>query len=150
MLELRPLSPADLPAMLLIEQAAYDHPWSASLLASCFGERYLGGGAWHQGQLVGYYLADWLLDESTLMNLCLRPDCRGRGWGRALLGDYLARSTALGCRHWWLEVRRSNRTAQGLYLSAGYHEVGCRRNYYPTNTGREDALLMGRTLDPGA
>lgn len=150
MLELRPLSPADLPAMLAVEQAAYAQPWSESLLASCFGERYLGVGAWQQGALVGYYLADWLLDESTLMNLCLRPDCRGRGWGRRLLDDYLARSAALGCRQWWLEVRRSNLTAQGLYLSAGYRQVGCRKHYYPTDTGREDALVMCRTLEATA
>lgn len=136
--------------MLPIERAAYAHPWSEGLLASCFGERHLGGAACWQGQLVGYYLADWLLDESTLMNLCLLPEYRGRGWGRALLEHYLAHSAGLGCSCWWLEVRRSNVGAQRLYLAAGYRQVGCRKHYYPAGAGREDALVMCRGAINGA
>jgi ribosomal-protein-alanine N-acetyltransferase len=33
-----------------------------------------------------------------------------------------------------------------LYQGAGFDEVGMRRNYYPARGGREDAIIMARTL----
>jgi ribosomal-protein-alanine N-acetyltransferase len=45
-----------------------------------------------------------------------------------------------------LEVRVSNRAAQGLYRSFGFREVGIRPKYYADNG--EDALLMDLELPP--
>ncbi|MDO8312383.1 MAG: ribosomal-protein-alanine N-acetyltransferase, partial [Sideroxyarcus sp.] len=33
-----------------------------------------------------------------------------------------------------------------LYRSAGFEQIGLRRDYYPATNGREDAILMGRAL----
>ena len=46
----------------------------------------------------------------------------------------------------FLEVRPSNDMAMKLYSDAGFDEVGMRRNYYPAKHGREDALIMARSL----
>jgi ribosomal-protein-alanine N-acetyltransferase len=46
-----------------------------------------------------------------------------------------------------LEVRRSNKKAQNLYLQMGFNEMSVRRGYYPAQQGREDAILMGLDLD---
>jgi ribosomal-protein-alanine N-acetyltransferase len=46
----------------------------------------------------------------------------------------------------FLEVRESNVAAIHMYLNHGFNEVGRRRNYYPTATGREDALVFGLQL----
>jgi ribosomal-protein-alanine N-acetyltransferase len=40
----------------------------------------------------------------------------------------------------YLEVRESNRSAQALYLSAGFRPVGQRAGYY--RNPREDALVL--------
>jgi ribosomal-protein-alanine N-acetyltransferase len=45
-----------------------------------------------------------------------------------------------------LEVRASNLAAIGLYRSMGFADIGLRRDYYRTENGREDAILMGREL----
>jgi ribosomal-protein-alanine N-acetyltransferase len=45
-----------------------------------------------------------------------------------------------------LEVRRSNTKAQSLYTQAGFNEMSVRRDYYPAEEGREDAILMGLDL----
>ena len=45
-----------------------------------------------------------------------------------------------------LEVRPSNRPAIDLYLSLGFSEAGLRRDYYPAERGREDALVLVCTL----
>ncbi|MCZ6831549.1 MAG: hypothetical protein O7F73_18545, partial [Gammaproteobacteria bacterium] len=45
-----------------------------------------------------------------------------------------------------LEVRCSNGGAIALYRKHGFTEDGVRKNYYPTDGGREDALLMSLNL----
>ncbi|MEZ7863194.1 MAG: ribosomal protein S18-alanine N-acetyltransferase [Aeromonadaceae bacterium] len=144
MVEFRPLTPADVPAMLPIEQSAHPFPWSERVLLASFGERYANVGCWQAGQLLGYYIAEQLLDESTLHNICVDPRHQGEGIGRLLLAHYLQASDAAGCRCWWLEVRRSNERAQHLYEQAGYQQVGVRKGYYRAEQGQEDALVMRR------
>ncbi|MEQ8952971.1 MAG: ribosomal-protein-alanine N-acetyltransferase, partial [Gammaproteobacteria bacterium] len=46
----------------------------------------------------------------------------------------------------FLEVRPSNNSAIALYKSMGFVQIGQRKNYYPGVNGREDAILMSRTL----
>ena len=46
----------------------------------------------------------------------------------------------LGVTYMTLEVRRSNETAQSLYRSLGFIQVGVRKKYYEDNG--EDALFM--------
>jgi ribosomal-protein-alanine N-acetyltransferase len=46
----------------------------------------------------------------------------------------------------FLEVRPSNHAALRLYHSAGFNEVGRRIGYYPAPKGREDAVILARTL----
>jgi ribosomal-protein-alanine N-acetyltransferase len=43
-------------------------------------------------------------------------------------------------------VRPSNQAALGLYQQCGFNEIGVRRNYYPAENGREDALLLALSL----
>jgi ribosomal-protein-alanine N-acetyltransferase len=45
-----------------------------------------------------------------------------------------------------LEVRPSNEHAIRLYHQLGFNEVGTRPDYYPSVEGREDALIMARSL----
>lgn len=150
----RALTPADLDAMQALEQAAHSHPWTRDTLASSFGQRYFTGSFWtaasaeqsgleqRESQLVGYFIADGVLDESTLMNICVAPAAQGKGLGRQLLDHYLAACAERGITQHWLEVRASNLKAQALYLSADYQEYSQRHDYYPTASGWEDAVLM--------
>ena len=46
----------------------------------------------------------------------------------------------LGVSYMTLEVRRSNETAQHIYRSLGFQQVGVRKRYYEDNG--EDALFM--------
>ncbi len=146
MVEFRPLTPADVPAMLPIEQSAHPFPWSERVLQSSFGERYANVGCWQGERFLGYYIAEQLLDESTLHNICVDPRHQGEGMGRLLLAHYLQASEAAGCRCWWLEVRRSNQRARHLYEQAGYQQVGVRKGYYRAEQGQEDALVMRRGI----
>ena len=145
----RPLTPDDLDAMQALEQSAHSHPWTLATLTSSFGQRYFTGSFWSaasseqpEPKLIGYFIADKVLDESTLMNICVAPAAQGKGIGRQLLGHYLSGCAERGITQHWLEVRASNLKAQALYLSADYQEYSQRPDYYPTATGWEDAVLM--------
>lgn len=149
----RPLTCADLDAMQAVEQAAHSHPWSRNILAGNFGERYFNGSLWQptnesdtEPQLLGYFIANSVLDESTLMNICVAPAAQGQGLGRQLLTHYLTLCAQRNISQCWLEVRASNIAAQNLYSAYGYQEYDCRRDYYQTLSGNEDAVLMALTL----
>jgi ribosomal-protein-alanine N-acetyltransferase len=46
----------------------------------------------------------------------------------------------------YLEVRPSNTRAVNLYERLGFEGIALRRDYYPADQGREDALVMRMIL----
>jgi len=58
------------------------------------------------------------------MNICVRRSYGRQGIGRQLLRHWIARMIRQGMGELTLEVRRSNRAAQALYLSEGFVHVG--------------------------
>ena len=46
-----------------------------------------------------------------------------------------------------LYVPASNARALELYRHFGFSQIGVRKNYYPADGGREDALVLERTLE---
>lgn len=83
-----------------------------------------------------------VLDESELLEIAVQPAMQGRGYGKALLAQAIALARRNGAVRMFLEVRESNARARKMYTSFGFEETGRRRNYYPTEDGREDAILM--------
>lgn len=139
---IRPLAPADLAAVLALEERAHAFPWSQGNFTDAFAGGYYMVVMEEGGRVIGYGIVQVILDEGHLLNITVDPDLHGRGLGRTLLLhllDHAAQKTAT----LFLEVRPSNRRAVALYHSAGFNEIGLRRNYYPAvGGGREDALLM--------
>jgi ribosomal protein S18 acetylase RimI-like enzyme len=56
-------------------------------------------------------------------HLWLRPETRGRGWGRALLGELERRAVALGASTLVLDTNATLTAAGGLYRASGFHSV---------------------------
>ena len=80
------------------------------------------------------------------MNICVQLQHQGQGYGKAMLNHVVQFAKELGSVLIVLEVRRSNTKAQSLYTQAGFNEMSVRRDYYPAEEGREDAILMGLDL----
>ena len=53
---------------------------------------------------------------------------------------------AMGSKKVFLEVRVSNVAATNLYLDFGFKQIGIRKDYYGLPEGKEDALLMSKSL----
>ena len=80
------------------------------------------------------------------MTIGVSPTCRGRGVGRALLRELLARARSQGMGQLFLEVRASNQAARALYESEGFEELAAVPSYYRNPV--EDAVTMGVALSP--
>lgn len=137
-----PLSSAHLPEIWQIEQHAHSHPWSKNMIDDVTSR-----GACHQvmmvnGRLVGYYYAQHIVGEVTLLNIAISPNEQGKGYGKHLAQHFLAQCEQGKAESAWLEVRESNQRAFHLYQQLGFNEIDRRFNYYPTAQGKEDAIIM--------
>jgi ribosomal-protein-alanine N-acetyltransferase len=132
---------ADLPRVLVIENACFSVPWKEatflSLLRRTDSDLYV---AEDQGGLLGYAACWTVIDQSELGNVAVAPEARGRGAGGALVDTVVERVKERGARECFLEVRESNLVAQAIYRERGFVVVGRRRSYYAQPT--EDALVM--------
>jgi len=135
-------SSEDIEAVFAIEQAAQSHPMSRSVMLSCFSKRYFNAAILVDGVVAGFYFGEFVLDESSLIEICVAPHFHGQGLGKKLLAHYIAAAIDKGATSCWLEVRESNVAAIRLYQALDFNEVDKRRNYYPTPTGHEDAIIM--------
>ncbi len=146
LLTLRPMEEADIHEILAIERAAYPYPWTETIFQDCLRVGYCCWVFERDGLICAYGVMSVAVGESHILNICVHPDSQGNGLGRDIL-DYLLN---IARKHKadmiFLEVRPSNAIAKQLYFGAGFDEVGIRRNYYPTETGREDAVIMARSL----
>lgn len=142
----RPMTLADLVTVCQIEPTIYSHPWTLGNFKDSLSA---GHSAWvmeRAGEIMGYALVMLVLDEAHLLNLSVASPYQGLGLGRALLVQMIEVSRRHHAANMFLEVRVSNLKAIALYEAVGFCEMGIRRNYYPTNNGREDAVLMGLAL----
>lgn len=138
----RPMVPGDVPAVGSIERASYAFPWSEGIFRDCLRVGYLCRIAEHGGNIVAYGVAAMGAEEVHILNLCVRPDLRGRNVGRQMLLLLLERAREAGMKEAFLEVRPSNELAISLYQSVGFVQVGLRRGYYQAEGGREDAMVL--------
>ncbi|MCY7296656.1 ribosomal protein S18-alanine N-acetyltransferase [Alteromonas sp. a30] len=117
-------------------------PWSEGQFADCLTEPYFGFQLLQNEQIVGYYIGLKVSVEVTLMDIGIDQSERGKGFGKMLLQHFLRESNRLQAHEAWLEVRVSNITAIALYHDMGFEEIERRKNYYPTENGKEDAIIM--------
>lgn len=143
---LRTLEVADLDNLMTIERRAYTHPWSESIFRDCLRSGYICWAMDQQAVLMGYAVTSLAVGEYHILNLTVRPESQGRGYGRIMLRGLIDWAQQHEAQNAFLEVRPSNRAAFNLYLSEGFNEVGVRKAYYPAYRGREDALVMARAL----
>ncbi len=146
LLHLRPMQEADLDTVAAIEAEAYEFPWSPGIFLDCLRVGYCCWVCLLQREVVGYGVMSVAVGESHILNLCVRPDLQGQGLGRKLLEYLLGIARGHHADTAFLEVRPSNRVALALYSTLGFNQVGVRRAYYPARWGREDALILARSI----
>jgi ribosomal-protein-alanine N-acetyltransferase len=146
LLQIRLMAETDLGEVMALELRAYPYPWSEGNFRDCLRARYHCWVYTLDSRIVGYGVMSVAVGEAQILNLCVDPGLQGQGLGRKMLERLLNEARSREADTAFLEVRTSNAPAIALYESAGFNEVGSRRGYYPAEGGREDALILGLTL----
>ena len=145
-LNFRKIKVEDLPEIMAIERQCYEFPWTEEIFKSCFNAGNLAMFAELEGKAIGYGILSTVLDEASLLNICIAPSEQGKGYAKVLLQFLCEQVRALGADTLFLEVRASNQAALHLYENMGFNQIGTRRNYYPAKKGREDAWMFALSL----
>lgn len=143
-ISIRPMTVADLDAVMPIEEASYPTPWKRSMFESDLRgnpfARFFVAGDPDQGRVIGYVCFWKVFSELHLMNLSVHSDWRRSGIGEELGRWTLSWARENGISLITLEVRASNEAAKRLYEKLGFKIVAVRHNYY--REPHEDALIM--------
>jgi ribosomal-protein-alanine N-acetyltransferase len=150
---LEPGSSDDLDDVIEIMEAAfgsrYGEAWTRS---QCAGILPMAGVSLtlardpRDGEAFGFSLTRSVADEAELLLLAVLPSRHRQGIGSRLLDDFMDRAREGGAARVHLEVRDGN-PAVAMYRTAGFTQVGRRRNYYQAADGqRYDALTLARSL----
>ena len=134
-----------LQAVAALERACFAEPWSQESLELLCREGALGVVIPSDGQnetAKAYGGMTLVLDEGSITNIAVRPDCRRQGLGRAVVQALIDEARARGVTDIYLEVRVSNEAAIALYCSLGFSVVGTRKNFYKLPV--EHAYIMHR------
>jgi len=141
-LRIRKMTRADLPVVTKIEADCQSHPWTLLQFLDGFNAGHQGWVAFRNYEeremIIGFAIVTSVLDERTLLNICVSPAFQKQGAGRALLEFLLQQSKLENMEKMYLEVRASNNPAKSLYESLGFEKIAERRDYYPAVIGRED------------
>lgn len=131
----------DISAVVQIAQTAMPYAWDESIFLDCLRPNYHLWVLERDDKIVGFVVILLQADECQLMNIAVDVKFQHRGFATQLLQHALtfASHQAKRCL---LEVRKSNHAAIAFYKKMGGEQIAVRKNYYPTTTGREDALIF--------
>jgi ribosomal-protein-alanine N-acetyltransferase len=148
----REIKPDDLDTLVALEARATAFPWSKTALLQSIEAGHTGYVCCENSSdaVVAYAIAVSVLDETSLLNICVGEEFKRQGVGRALLAHLIKQVEVAGVNRMLLEVRQSNTGAIYLYEALGFVCDGKRKGYYPKESGREDALLYSLSFGAGS
>jgi ribosomal-protein-alanine N-acetyltransferase len=149
---IRPMTPTDLPALVLLDNQEDQDPWTQEIFMResdlPISRTLVAAEGSGQGEhLVGFVTFWMAADELQLHKIVVRMSVRRRGIGRRLLQAMMSQALASGLRRAVLEVRCTNQAALHLYEQFGYRIEAVRKDYYGKD--EQDALIMCAALNSG-
>ena len=138
MISFRSMQTDDLQDLLIIQQMNSFSPWTSSQFTEAHNYIYV---LLCESVVIGFVALTQSYDQAELQNFSIHRDYQNLGYGKRLL-DFAFQHLSRDVKTIFLEVRVSNFTAIRLYHNLGFEEIGNRRDYYQTEFGREDALIM--------
>ena len=147
MLEIRPMTHSDLPAVLAIEVELFPiDAWTEELflgeLAEVSNSRDVAV-AILDSEIVGYASFRYVGKQGDVNTIAVSMDHQGKGIGTALMDWLESQATLRNVRDIFLEVRSDNEAAMKMYASRGYERIDVRRNYYGNTI---DANIMRKRV----
>ena len=134
----RKMKKVDLSDAYAIESSVQKYPWSEANFLASLSQGEEGIIVELANEIIGFVLFHKVLDEATILDIAVKRNYQGMGVGKLLIESVISQCQ---CRL-FLEVRESNQRAKRFYEHFEFHEIGQRNAYYPTETAREDAIVM--------
>lgn len=137
---------SDLDGVQEVDRVSFRAPWTRAMYEQelgNIGHAFIAVLRNAATAVAGYCAYRLVAGELQINNVAVRPEYRGRGYGRALVEFALRHGREAEADTAILDVRRSNREAMRLYEEFGFTVTGERARYY--SHPEEDALVM--TLD---
>ncbi|XOV78488.1 MAG: ribosomal protein S18-alanine N-acetyltransferase [Aestuariibacter sp.] len=125
-----------------LQRQCHAFPWSENMFKDCLTPPYFAEQLLMDDQVTGYYVGLLVSVEATLMDIGIDESMRGNGLGKLLLQRFLRECNAKQAQEAWLEVRQSNAAAIKMYQDFDFQLIETRKDYYPAEGGKEDALIM--------
>lgn len=148
-LKFRPMSPADVEEVMHLETSVYQFPWTERIFSDCIRVGYDCWLALQADIIVAHAVVSIAAGEGHILNLAVTGEYQGKGIGKQFIQFLLGIAASKQAEIMMLEVRPSNVRAINCYNSAGFNEIGCRKDYYPAPNGKEDALLFAKQISQG-
>ena len=148
-LEYKYLDYSYMSSLLEIEEESNPYPWTELNFKDCLEKGYYSLALEKEELFVGFAIMAISSEESHLLNIGIKKEKRRLGLGKNLLKKMIIAAEVMGSKKIILEVRVSNKSAYKLYEKLGFEEIGKRKNYYRLPEGREDALVMAKSLKRG-
>lgn len=128
-----------------IEKQTFLDAWSTQMISdTILLDNFLGYVAVDDNQkVIGYVMLTYCLDEAEIDRIAVIDEYKRQGVATKLLNKTHEELRLKNVHKVYLEVRRSNESAQALYEKNGFTYVGVRPLYY---NGKEDALVMSKLL----
>ncbi len=143
----------DVPEVMAIEEAAFEHPWAEAEMLRTLRKRNCVGMVAEErpaDRVLGFMVYELFKTHVILHDLAVRPDCRRKGVGTRLARRLLEKLTPKGIVRVVVKVAEDNLDAQLFFRSLGFLAVEIERS--PFKTSDRDAYRMEYALAaaPGA
>jgi ribosomal-protein-alanine N-acetyltransferase len=142
----RRMTLGDVERVMRVEHEVYEFPWTEKIFSDCIRVGYYCWLALQRQNIVGHAVISVSAGESHMLNLSIAREHQRRGFGKEFIEFLIQQAQEKQAQTMLLEVRPSNTAAISCYNSAGFNEIGLRKDYYPAPEGREDALLFARHI----
>lgn len=118
--------------------------WSQKMLCESFSlGRFLALGVKDNQKLVGVITCSVGLFDADIESIYVKKEFRKQGIAYMLMTGLEDRLISQNKEKIFLEVRKSNISAQNLYVKCGFSKVGERKEYY---SDLETAVIMAKEL----
>jgi len=132
-IRIRDMVPADLPNVVIVDNASFDPLWhnSHETLRRALSQSLFATVAEDESGVVGYQVTTGSSSRAHLARLAVHPSVQGRGVGRTILGDLFGRVVKNNYLKLTVNTQSDNQTSLKLYKKMGFIRTG---ETYPVYT----------------
>lgn len=140
-----PVLTREVAGMAALHALCFDRPLDDAALAEWVGREDTLTLRIDEGEaLRAFVIVQTLPDAGDILTIATHPGARRCGHARRLMEEVAFLLRERGLDRITLDVRADNHAAIAFYNRLGFSTDGRRKNYYRTDVGHVDAILMSR------